>query len=73
MSVGTHIFILELQSGDSRRPSMWYGETFCLSFTRTPKFQHTLLQTLFVMPIGCDHTSIKASDPIKTQMLNVLE
>jgi hypothetical protein len=46
---------------------------FCLSFTRTPRFQHTLLQPLFVMPIGCDHISTKALDPIRTQMLNLGE
>lgn len=49
MWAGTHIFILELQSGNSRKLSMWYDGTVCfielwlllwLTFTSSDHFGH---------------------------------
>lgn len=47
MWAGTHIFILELQSGNSRKLSMWYDGTIC--FVELCDFR---LQTLILLAIS---------------------
>lgn len=69
MWAGTHIFILELQSGNSRKLSMWYDGTVCfielwlllwLTFTNSDHFGHiwyVFLDFMFYVVSVNDNTS----------------
>jgi hypothetical protein len=47
MLVETHIFILELQNGSSRKLSMWYGGTLLISEIILAYLKTILLRKLY--------------------------